>query len=105
MREVRYRVEEIPEQGGVQDLLQPLAVQGGLPAAPYGAHVVTELRHPIPVLLLSCPSNLGGRALILDLQVFGSVWAGTGEHPGVDVNLTERQLVTSETENKHKQEI
>ena len=94
--EVQLQLVTSPEQGGVQGLLQPVAVQAALPAAPHGAHVVTELRSPGPGSLASLATTRR-LAVVLDLKVLGSLWAGAGEHPGVDINLTERQVVTPET--------
>ena len=56
---------------------------------------MTQLGHPVPGLL-PLPGQPGDLAVVLDLQVLGSVRAGAGEDPGVYLNLTERQVVTSE---------
>ena len=84
----------LPEYGGVQDLLDPLTVQPGLPAAPDRGHVIRDLRHPVivrPGLLLAWRLTV-----VLDLQVLRGVRAGGGEDTGVYFNLTERQPVTPE---------
>ena len=67
----------LPEYGGVQDLLDPLTVQPGLPAAPDRGHVIRDLRHPVIV----SPGLLLARRLtvVLHLQVLRGVRAGGGE--------------------------
>ena len=85
-------VLELPEYGGVEDLLDPLTVQPCLPAAPDRGHVIRDLRHPVVV-----PHGLlvaRWLAVVLHLQVLRGVRAGGGEHSGVNINLTEGQPVT-----------